>query len=172
VWKLNAAVTNDLHTVYLNLGSNIQSDIYLPKAVDLLRRSCEVRACSSAWESHAVGSQGPDFLNACVLIATPLNSLELKNGIIEPVESALGRVRSRDKNAPRTIDIDTLMVDDEPLSLENWEYPFVVIPLAEIAPDLAHPISGEKISAVAARMRAQTWIRKRPEVLDPPVGLK
>jgi len=159
-------VTPDLHRVYLSLGSNITPEKSLRKAVSLLGAHSALRACSSAWESRAVGSEGPNFLNACVLITTPHDFQDLKKSVILPIEAELGRSRSEDKNAPRTIDIDILMMDDNPMGLESWGRPFVVVPLAEIAPDLRHPSSAEPLSELATRMRKQTWIKRRAGVLQ------
>ena len=154
-----------LHRFYLSIGSNIQPEINLPKTIELLREYGTIQIISNAWESHAVGASGPNFLNASVLLLSPLNPMELKNKIIRSIEASLGRVRSRDKNAPRTIDIDIIMVDDKPCNLDRWKNPFVVLPMSEIAPELNHPIEHQKLSSVAERMSSQTWIKKRPEIL-------
>ncbi len=153
------------HRFYLSIGSNIQPEINLPKTIVLLYEYGTIQIISNAWESHAVGGNGPNFLNACALFSTPVSPKELKYKIIRSIETTLGRVRSRDKNAPRTIDIDIIMVDDEPCSLENWKNPFVVLPMAELVPELKHPIEHQKLSVVAKRMSSQTWIKKRPEIL-------
>ncbi len=154
------------HHVFLSLGSNIRPQENLPRAVALLREYGEVRAVSTAWESRALGTPGPNFLNACVLLITPLPLTEIKPQIVQPVETALGRVRLPDKNAPRTIDIDVIMVDDVPLDARHWEVAFIVVPLAELAPHMPHPRSGEALAEVARRLRSHTWIVERPEVLQ------
>ncbi len=154
------------HKYYLSIGSNIQPEINIPKTIELLREYGNIQIISNAWESHAVGTSGPNFLNASALFSTPLNPKELKNTIIRSIEATLGRVRSSDKNAPRTIDIDIIMVDDEPCNLDRWKNPFVVIPMSEVAPELNHPIEHQKLSSVAERMSSQTWIKKRPEILN------
>lgn len=153
------------HRIYLNIGSNIQPEINLPKTIDMLSEFGDVEAVSNAWESHSIGAKGPNFLNASVLFSTPLNPGELKQKIIRFIEAALGRVRGNDRNAPRTIDIDIMMVDDEPYNLERWSNPFVVVPTSELAPELRHPIEHQKLSLVAERMCSQTWIKQRPEIL-------
>jgi 2-amino-4-hydroxy-6-hydroxymethyldihydropteridine diphosphokinase len=156
----------DLHEVYLNIGSNIEPEKNLPQAIRLLRDQAEVRAISKAWESHAFGSEGPNFLNACVLLLTPLDPQALKEQVIRPIESALGRVRGPDKFAPRTIDIDLVLFDGEWFGEEFWSNAFVVVPLADILPDLHHPLHYEPLLQVAAHLRRQTWIVARPEVLN------
>ncbi len=155
---------DELHHAYLSLGSNIEPELHLPKAIQLLKEHGQVRAISSAWESHAVGSDGPNFLNACVLFLTNLGAYDLKEQTIRQIEAELGRIRTADKNSPRTIDIDMVLFDKEPLNVEFWEYAFVVVPLAELIPDFIHPSSGQKLARVAEQVRAQTWIVKRDDV--------
>jgi 2-amino-4-hydroxy-6-hydroxymethyldihydropteridine diphosphokinase len=157
---------DELHEVYLNIGSNIEPEHHLQKAVRLLREHGQVEAISNAWQSHAFGSDGPDFLNACALFLTPLAASELKEKVIRPIEAKLGRVRGRDKFAPRTIDIDIILFDEEPFGWEFWSNAFVVVPLADLLPDFRHPFNYEKLSQVAAHMRRQTWIEARPDVLS------
>lgn len=157
---------DELHDAYLNIGSNIEPERYLQEAVRLLRRHGEVKAVSNAWQSHAFGSDGPDFLNACILFLTPLTPRELKEQVIRPIESKLGRVRGGNRFAPRTIDIDIILFDDEPFGWEFWSNAFVVVPLAELLPDFKHPLNYEKLARVAAHMRRQTWIVARPDVLS------
>jgi 2-amino-4-hydroxy-6-hydroxymethyldihydropteridine diphosphokinase len=152
------------HRFYLSIGSNIQPEKNLPKTIELLREYGTIQIISNAWESHAVGASGPNFLNACVLFSTSLNPRKFKNKIIRPIEATLGRVRNKDKNAPRTIDIDIIMVDDIPCNLDRWNNSFVVLPMSEVIPDLNHPTEHQKLSSMAEQMSSQTWIKKRPEI--------
>ena len=156
----------ELHEAYLNIGSNIEPKRNLPQAIRLLRRFGEVKAISNVWESHAFGSNGPNFLNTCILFLTPLDARDLKEQVIRPVEAELGRVRGPDKYAPRTIDIDIILYDDEPFGWEFWSNAFVVVPLADLLPDYHHPLNYERLAKVAAHMRRQTWIEARPGVLN------
>ena len=153
------------HIYYLNIGSNIEPEINLPKTINLLAKHGEVKAISNAWESSSIGANGPNFLNACIIFYTPLSLKELKEKVIRFIEASLGRRRSTDKNAPRTIDIDIIMVDNKPLNLERWNNPFVVIPMAELMPELIHPMKHQELNMVADRMRSQTWIVKRPNII-------
>ena len=155
----------NLHEAYLNIGSNIEPEKHLRESIRLLRERGQVAAVSNVLQSHAFGSDGPDFLNACVLIITPLEASELKEKIIRPIEAELGRVRGPDKNATRTIDIDIILFDEEPFVGEFWSNAFVVVPLADLLPDFHHPFNYERLVHVAAHMRRQTWIVARPDVL-------
>jgi 2-amino-4-hydroxy-6-hydroxymethyldihydropteridine diphosphokinase len=154
-----------LHQAYLSLGSNIQAEVYLPKTMLLLREVGQIEEISSVWESQAVGSDGPNFLNACVLFQTHFQPFDLKEQIIRPIEAGLGRIRYADRNAPRTIDIDIVLFDETPLNVEFWNYAFVAVPLAELIPDFEHPIRREKLIRVAERLQGQIWIVRRPDVL-------
>ena len=155
----------DTYEAYLSLGSNIEPERHLIKAIHLLRKHGKVSAFSQAWQSQADGMDGPDFLNACLLFHTSLEADDLIETVIRPLEAALGRVRGPDKFVPRTIDIDLILFDDEPYGEEFWSSPFVIVPLAELLPDFPHPLQYENLERVADRMRRQTWIVPRPEVL-------
>ena len=154
-----------MHHIYLSLGSNIQPEVHLPKAIQMLKEYGEVKAVSSAWESHAVGSDGPNFLNACVLFVSNLQPYDLKEQITRPIEAGLGRVHSADKNAPRTIDLDIVLFDEQPVNVEFWTCAFVLVPLAELIPEFVHPIRGEKLSRVAEQLQGQVWIVSRQDVV-------
>jgi 2-amino-4-hydroxy-6-hydroxymethyldihydropteridine diphosphokinase len=155
-----------VHQVYLSLGSNIRPESNLPRAIDLLAEYGDIRKGSSAWESESVGSDGPNYLNACVLFMTLLRLDELKEKVIHPIEAKLGRQRSEDKYAPRTIDIDIILFDDQSCNDKFWKLAFVVIPLAEIYPKFRNPLTQENISETAKRLRQIIWMETRPEVLS------
>ncbi|HET6845418.1 MAG TPA: 2-amino-4-hydroxy-6-hydroxymethyldihydropteridine diphosphokinase [Anaerolineales bacterium] len=149
---------------YLSLGSNISPESHLRAAVRLLREYGEVPAISTVWESHAVGSDGPNFLNASIRFDAELSARTLKRTLIDNIEQDLGRIRSSDKNAARTIDLDILMENGRALNPRLWEHPFVILPMAELLPDFRHPGSGRSLRAEAALAAAALWIRPRPEI--------
>lgn len=157
---------NELHKAYLNLGSNIQPEINLVRAIHLLEKQGDVQKISNAWESESVGSPGPNFLNACVLFVSPHTRVELKEQVIHPIETKLGRKRTEDKYIPRTIDIDIILFDDQPHNEKVWETSFVIVPLAEIYPGYQNPLTGARIEETAARLRQEIWMEPRPEVLS------
>ena len=157
---------NEMHRAYLNLGSNIQPEKNLPQAVKLLREVGEVKAASSVWESKSVGYDGPNFLNACVLFLTDLQPNELKEKIIRPIESQLGRVRDENnKYAPRTMDIDLVLFDETPHNTQTWNQAFVIVPLAELIPNFEHPVEKKTLIKLSEQIQGQVWIQKRAEVL-------
>lgn len=150
--------------IYLGLGSNIDPETNLPAAVACLREHLDVVAVSSAWQTPAVGSSGPDYLNAVVAIRTSLPPEAIKQDIIDYIESELGRVRTGDKYADRTIDIDILAVDSEPYDDEIWQHAHAAVPLAELKPDIVNEETGERLEDVAGRMREEERIRLRGEI--------
>ncbi len=158
-------MTTKPHNVYLSIGSNIEPELNLPRAVDLLRQYGQVEAVSEAWKSHTVGSVGPNFLNASVQLTTDIEPSELKERLVTPVETALGRVRTEDKNAPRPIDVDVMMVDGQASNLDRWDNAFVLLPIAELLPDGLHPVTHETLQDAAERARGATWIVQRPNLL-------
>jgi len=156
---------NNLHRAYLNLGSNIDPELNLPKAIDLLKGHGEIKAVSHVWESKSVGYDGPNFLNACVLFLTRSHPENLKAEVIHPIEAQLGRVRGADKNMPRTMDIDVIVFDDKPImKLDYWDQAFIMLPLAELLPDFIHPVHGENLARFSEQMQRQVWIVRRPDV--------
>jgi len=145
---------------YLSLGSNVEPERNLPAAVARLGRWGRVRAVSAVWESAPVGfADQPNFLNAAALLETGLSAQGLRQEAIASIETALGRVRTANKNAPRTIDIDIMLFNHDVLQVgqrripnpEVLERPFVAIPLAEIAPDYVHPETGQTLRQIARR---------------------
>lgn len=155
-----------MHQAYLSLGSNIQPDVNMPEAFRLLGEHGGIHKVSSAWESEAVGSPGPNFLNACVLFRTSLSYEELKEQVLHPIETKLGRIRTADKYAPRTIDIDIVIFDDKLCNEKFWKQAFVMVPLAEIYPEYQNLIPLESASVAATRLHNQVWMKKRPDILQ------
>jgi 2-amino-4-hydroxy-6-hydroxymethyldihydropteridine diphosphokinase len=156
---------NKLHQAYLSLGSNIQPELHLAKAIESLRKYGQLEKIAGAWESESVGAEGSNYLNTCVLLATSLSEMELKQQALLPIEIGLGRRRSMDKFAPRTIDIDIVIFNGKSCDAKYWEQAFVVVPLAEIYPEYRNPLTQETILQTATRLREQTWMETRPEVL-------
>ncbi len=153
---------NEVHLAYLNLGSNIEPESNLPKATRLLAQQGWVGKVSSVWETKPVGGGGGNYLNACLEYETSLSQTALKETVLRPIETQLGRKRSADKFAPRTIDIDILVFDGEIVG-ERWlTQAFVVVPLAEILPEFKNPASKESLQDAATRLRREVWMETRP----------
>ena len=139
-------------TVYLGLGSNIDAENNLRLAVRELRRLFGELIVSPVYSSAALGFDGPDFLNL-VVAWRDRGGRSTVLGQIERIHEMAGRSRGPDKYSSRPLDIDLLLYDDivdpePPLRLPRrdiLEYGFVLRPLADIAPDLVHPVTGRTI---------------------------
>ena len=144
-------------TVYLGLGSNLgDREANLRRAIDLLKGKVLVNKVSSLYETDPVGwGPQPLFLNAVCQGTAFLSPKELL-AFIKGIERAMGRVESF-PNAPRLIDIDILLYGDQIFTTPELTIPhprleeraFVLVPLAEIAPELVHPVSQRKIKDLA-----------------------
>ena len=160
---------------YLSLGSNIEPERNLLVAVDWLGRWGCVQIVSTVWESAPLGfSDQPNFLNAAALLETGLSAQALRQEAITSIETALGRMRTANKNAPRTIDIDIMLFNHDILQVgqrhipspEVLERAFVAIPLAEIAPDYVHPEIGQTLRQIAGRFDPEAaGMRRRDDVI-------
>lgn len=157
---------NELHLAFLSLGTNIEPEENLVRAVQLLQQHGRVEKVSSVWESRSVGAEGPNYLNACVLFATPLEQNELKGQVLLPIEAQLGRRRTENRYAPRPMDIDVIIFDGKHCDDRYWDQAFVVIPLAEIYPEFQNPLHAETVVETAGRLRSGFWMEARPEVLS------
>ncbi|SNB47777.1 2-amino-4-hydroxy-6-hydroxymethyldihydropteridine diphosphokinase [Geobacter sp. DSM 9736] len=163
----------------LSLGSNIEPERNLPEAVRQLSRYGQIRCVSTVWESPPFGyEEQANFLNAAVWLETDLSAAELKDHAIAEIERVLGRIRGPNPNGPRTIDIDIVFFNPDPLrtgsryisDTEALEHPYITIPLGEIAPEWRHPETGETLAETAAHMSPETsGMRRRDDVkIDPP----
>lgn len=140
--------------VYLGLGSNLgDREAHLRDAVRRLGRVVEILRISSVYRSEPVGYvEQPDFWNLVVEARTSLEPEALLRDV-HRIEDELGRTRPF-PNAPRVIDIDVLLYDDVVVETPELTIPhprmleraFVLRPLAELAPGLRDPRSGERIA--------------------------
>ena len=155
---------DDQAEVCLLLGSNIQPERYLPQAIALLGEKLMIKGVSSIWETPAVGGEGPNFLNAAVLARTSLSPQRLKTNVLRPMEALLGRVRSADKYAARSIDIDMVIWNARPLDDDLWHHAHAAVPVAELLPSAWSVAHGETLAQAAQRLIQNTPIRRRTEL--------
>jgi 2-amino-4-hydroxy-6-hydroxymethyldihydropteridine diphosphokinase len=159
---------------YVALGSNIDPARHLPEAVRRLGDLLGVEAASTAYETDPIDAPGtPKFLNAAVRVAWTGTPHGLRRRVLRRIEAALGRVRTEDPNAPRTIDLDLVLVPgliiedpDGRLWLPDPEIerrPHLAVPLAEIAPGETHPRTGKTLAEIAGALDADD-LRPRPDV--------
>ncbi len=155
--------------VLLLLGSNIEPAANLKSALQALEGipDSHVVAVSATYATPAIGSDGkqadqPDFHNAAVHVQTALDIHDLRRQLRQ-IESQHGRVRTHDKFAARPLDIDITFFGQSILTIDGTEIPdpdvekqaYVVIPLAEIAPDWRHPQTGQRLRQIASGLANQ-----------------
>ncbi len=132
-----------------NLGSRHKN---LSSAVSALESHQQISdlACSSVYETSPMGPQDqPDYLNAVVRFQTDLAALALL-GVLQDIETHHGRVRTGERWGPRTLDLDLLLYGEQIIDTPSLTVPhpgiadrsFVLLPLAELTPDLTIPALG------------------------------
>jgi 2-amino-4-hydroxy-6-hydroxymethyldihydropteridine diphosphokinase len=132
--------------IYISVGSNTNREHYIRMAVLELSAAFGELTLSSVYESEAVGFRGDAFYNM-VIGATTNRSVAECVAVFKAIEDKYGRVRGGEKFCGRTLDLDLLTYDQfvctEPVELpraEIVENAFVLWPLAEIAPEVRHPV--------------------------------
>lgn len=130
--------------VYVSIGSNIDRERNIRSAVKSLQQHFEPIVLSSVYETQAQGFAGEPFYNLVAGFESPLNADQISNRLHE-IENQHGRRRGGQKFSSRTLDLDLLLYGDATMEEKNiprdeiTRYAFVLMPLAEIAPDLIHP---------------------------------
>ena len=168
------------YPAFITLGSNIQPETNLRRAVQMIGQRFPIRALSRVYTSPAIDAAGavnPDqdpFLNAAILIQTYRTPVELKFQILRFLEYMLGRVRTADKFAPRTIDLDLALYADcvmdrvhDHLTLPDPDIltrAHVALPLADLAPDFVHPLTGQTLAEIAGMFQGMNRIAVREDI--------
>lgn len=141
--------------VYLSLGSNVEPQRYLVAAIDELRARFGELAVSPAYRSKSVGFDGADFVNLAVGLDTDL-SPEALNEWLHALEDRHGRRRDVPRYSDRTLDVDIVLYDDLvrqgdghlDIPRKELRHAFVLKPIADIAPQLSHPVTGQTMQAL------------------------
>jgi 2-amino-4-hydroxy-6-hydroxymethyldihydropteridine diphosphokinase len=137
------------------LGSNLgDSRAILEAALQSLAATPDItlKARSSWYQTKAVGPPQPDYLNGCALLHVETPPQQLLETLLA-IETQFGRIR-RERWGPRSLDLDLLLYDDLILETPTLQLPhprmreraFVLVPLAQIAPDWIEPVSGKAIA--------------------------
>ena len=141
--------------VFVAAGSNVEPEKHLARACAEIAHTWPDAIFSRAWRNVAVGFEGPDFINLVVgfSAAQPLYSVIEK---LRGIETNCGRPRYAPKWASRTMDLDVLLYGD--LVEKTTDYtlprpdllkrPYMLGPLAEIAPEVVHPTEHKTIAAL------------------------
>ncbi len=150
--------------IVIALGSNLPSAAGSPQQTLLLAFSAlpaygiEILTCSSFYRSPAwPDPSDPPFINAVAIVGSRLPPGKVM-AALHRVESVYGRIRTV-RNAPRTLDLDLLDYDGKveagPPVLPHprlAERAFVLVPLAEVAPDWVHPVTGQDVRTLLAQL--------------------
>ncbi len=161
---------------WIGIGSNMGDRLeYVRRALGLMDAlpDTELVATSSTYDTAPVGvTDQPRFLNAVAELSTDIGPVELLRKLLE-IEASCGRVRT-DVWGPRTLDLDLLLYDDVEMETEEltlphpraWGRAFVLVPLAELAPDLSLPGGTETVRERVAALGDHAGSVRR--VGDPP----
>lgn len=163
--------------VFITLGSNLSPERNLPWAAGLLDDQAGVKAASSVYRSTPLGPDGepldqPAYLNAAVLVEVredvPPDVFRYR--VLRAIEASMGRERGADRYAARPIDLDialygSLILDDAETGLvlpdpEIYTRAHVALPLADLAPEFPHPVTGERLGEIAARFVGAAGIER------------
>ncbi len=148
-------------SAYIAVGSNIEPEINIPRALERLDDSAPVKAVSTFYRTPALDRpKDPDFLNGVCIVYWNNSPRALKFNVLRAIERGLGRVRGEDSYAPRAIDLDLLLygawVMEEPgLALPDPDIavrPFLAYPLLELNPALVLPGIGEPLAELAVAL--------------------
>jgi 2-amino-4-hydroxy-6-hydroxymethyldihydropteridine diphosphokinase len=158
--------------VYLSLGSNVEPQRHLTAALDELRARFGALAVSPAYRTKSVGFDGADFVNLAVGLDTDLSPQEL-NAWLHALEDRQGRRRDVPRFSDRTLDLDIVFYDrlvtEGPGHLQiprdELKHAFVLRPIADIAPQFVHPVTGRTMAELWAAfpaggepMTVESWL--------------
>lgn len=152
-------------TAFIAVGSNIDPEVNVPSALRLLLDAARVVGCSTFYRTPPLGrADQPSFVNGVWRIETELDPEPLKFDLLRGIERRLGRMRTDDKYAPRTIDLDVVLfgrraVDQARLGIPAGDLtrPFVLLCVRELAPDWPLP-DGRTVGELSAEPGAENMI--------------
>lgn len=157
--------------VYVGVGSNIEPERHVRLAIRALEERFGGLRCSDVFRAPAYGFAGDDFLNMVVAFSTESDPDAVER-VLYDIEYEGGRTRRGKRFSARTLDLDLLlygaMVDaSRRLPRDDVRrYPFVLAPLADLAPQLRHPLTGRPIGDAWREMSAEVTRLERLGGID------
>jgi 2-amino-4-hydroxy-6-hydroxymethyldihydropteridine diphosphokinase len=161
------------HRVYIGIGSNLgDRKANALEAVDRIGKlpDCRVSRASSLYESEPLGNTTTWFVNSVIEIETGLPADDLLKKL-KAIETAMGRKRAKGTRwGSRVIDLDILISDGEVVDKRTLKVPhlemhkrrFVLLPLAELAPQLLHPHLGQSVATLLATLEDEKRVMLLP----------
>ena len=149
---------------FIAIGSNIDPEENIPRALDRLKRAMRVAGISTFYRTPALGDgEQPPFYNGVIAAEMNLPPRTVKFEVLRNIEEQLGRRRCEDRYAPRTIDLDLILYDDLIVQEADMILPdpeiarraFLAVPLCELAPELVLP-GGRSICTIATELGEQS----------------
>ena len=136
--------------VYVSIGSNIKPRLHIQAGLADMQQHFGIITQSATYENKAVGFEGDNFFNLVVRFDTQMDVFAVVK-ILRLIEDNNGRQRTNHRFCARNLDLDIILYDDliykddtiEVPRAEITKYAFVLLPLAEIAPNIKHPLTGK-----------------------------
>lgn len=165
MWELRSfAPVPEVIRAFIGFGSNVAPENNIRQALRQLAKFARIVSISTFYRVPALGRPDePDFYNGVVAIDTDLSAKKLKWDVLRGIEAALGRRRTADKYASRTIDLDLLLYGDCVITSDELTLPdpdiaqraFIALPLSELAPDMVLPSFRLTVRQVADRFASE-----------------
>lgn len=135
--------------IYIGVGSNIEAEKNIISALTSLQnRGIKLCRISTYYRTEALRhKENPQYINGILMISTDVKSYDDLDRILKETEKECGRIRSDDKWASRTIDLDILLMKDY-ISEDIMERDFIYVPLLELDPEIVLPGYGRLIDLV------------------------
>lgn len=153
---------------FISKGFNIEPEKNILDAVGLLSKHVKILKVSTVYLTEPLLHRSqPKYYNCVIKVETDIEPYKLKFDVLRAIEEDLGRKRSEDRYAPRTMDMDIMLYGDLCVSTKELVIPdpeirkraFLAIPLYEIEPELLLPDKGKPIREIASRF-------KEPKIIE------